>query len=485
MSPMAPYDDWQSFVEACKMVSDWREISGVNWHKELGTLTEAVAESSSDPPMLIFDHILGYPEGFRVVSLALASHRRFAVALGMDPELNRIEIVRQTAHRLNGLLPIAPRVVSSGLVMECRLEGDAVDITRFPAPHFHAGDGGRYIGTGDTVICRDPETGYVNVGTHRMQIHDRDLLGLWMSPGQQDRLICERYWANGQSCPLVATFGGDPLLFMASHNKLPWGQSELDWAGGLRGKPIEVIEGPLTGLPIPAHAEIAIEGEALPPDELSRAEGPFGEWPGYYSGGTIGTGRPQPVVRIRAIYHRQRPWLHDQTPLWPGAPTFGIRFDSALLWNQLENAGVQDVRGVFCSHPFWIVVSIRQRAAGHARQAGMAVLGCSAGARNGRFVVIVDDDIDPSNMQEVLWAIQTRCDPVSDIQCIEDTWSTPLDPRMSPAKREQRDFTNSRAIVYAVRPYPWKDRYPQVSRASREERQAVMHKYRDLFAFFQ
>jgi UbiD family decarboxylase len=270
---------------------------------------------------------------------------------------------------------------------------------------------------------------------------------------------------------------------MASHNKFPWGSPELELAGGLRGRPVEVIEGPLTGLPIPAHAEIAIEGEIPPPSEQARDEGPFGEWPGYYSGGTRGTGEAQPVIRIKALYHRDRPMLLNEAPLWPGAVKHGLPIHAGALWDQLEGAGIQDIAGVWTHTPYMIVVAIKQRFAGHAKQTGMAVLSCSSSARNGRYVVVVDEDIDPSDLKEVLWAMETRVDPASDIQLVDGCWSTPLDPRMPPDKRDNKDHTNSRAIFYAVRPFTWKDKFPQVSRSPRELRAQVVEKYRGVLPF--
>jgi 4-hydroxy-3-polyprenylbenzoate decarboxylase len=304
-----------------------------------------------------------------------------------------------------------------------------------------------------------------------------------MSPGQQGKTICERYWAMNRACPVVATFGGDPLIFLVSHIKYAWGQSELEYAGGLRGAPIEVIKGPITGLPIPARAEIAIEGEVPPPSEELRDEGPFGEWPGYYAGGTEGTGEKQPVIRVKAVYFRNDPILMNMAPQWPGAPVNGLQFRSGLLWEQIEAAGVPDVVGVYKHDNYMTVVAIQQRYAGHAKQAGMTALNCAAGARHGRYVVVVDEDIDPTNMQEVLWAMKSRVDPATDIQLIDGCWSTPLDPRMPPEKRASRDYVNSRAIIYAVRPFAWRDRFPKVNRADREELRKVMHKYRNILPF--
>jgi 4-hydroxy-3-polyprenylbenzoate decarboxylase len=270
---------------------------------------------------------------------------------------------------------------------------------------------------------------------------------------------------------------------MASNAKIPWGRSELDFVGGLRGRPLDIVKGPITGLPIPAHAEIAIEGEIPPPSEQSRNEGPFGEWTGYYSGGTIGTGEPQPVIRVNAVYHRNNPIIEDEAPLWPGAVRVDLNLRAGTAWDQLESAGIQDITGV-CAHTNYIwVVAIRQRYAGHAKQAAHALLACSAAARNGRYIVVVDEDIDPTNLKEVLWAMMTRVDPKTDIEIVDNCWSTPLDPRMPPEKKAARDHTNTRAIYYAVRPYAWRDKFPKVSRPARELFDSVVQKYKGIVPF--
>lgn len=477
------FDDLRGFVEACKQIGEYREVLGADWDEEIHALTEMSAELLREPPLLMFDQIKGYPAGYRVLSLPLASRRRGALTLGLPLEGSKLELLRLASRKMRDVQLIPPVEVSTAPVMENTMTGDAVDILKFPSLRSHAHDGGRYIGTGDSLINKDPDSDFVNMGTYRMQVHNGKLLGLWMSPGQQGRQICEKYWARGEACPIVATFGGDPLSFMVSHTKLPWGQSELDYIGGLRGRPLEIVRGPLTGLPIPAHAEIAIEGEVPPPDVEARDEGPFGEWPGYYSGGSLGTGEPQPVIRIKAVYHRNDPILVNMAPLWPGAPTHGIRPEAGVLWDQLESAGVSDIAGVYVYNAYLVVVSIRQRYAGHAKQTAHAACGASAIARNGRYVVIVDEDIDPSNIQEVLWAMETRVDPATDIETIDNMWATPLDPRMPPANRDSGRLTNSRAIFYAVRPFEWRDRFPKSSRTDRVWRARIAEKYGAMFGF--
>jgi 4-hydroxy-3-polyprenylbenzoate decarboxylase len=477
------FEDLRSFIEACRASDDVRDVTGVSWDLEMGALIEASAELLPRPPLLLFDEIPGYPKGFRVASLLFAHYRRLALALNLPGELTKLEATRLAARRITGAPTIPPVEVETGPIFDNVKEGGAVDLWSFPSPRFHPGDGGRYIGTGDALLMRDADSGWINVGTYRVQVHEANLLGLWIAHGQQGRRICERYWENDRSCPVVAVFGADPITILAARSRLPFGHSELDFAGGLRGQPLEVVTGPVTGLPIPAQAEIAVEGWIPPPREEARDEGPFGEWTGYYSGGTIGTGQAQPVIRVEAVYHRHDPILVDASPMWFGAPFDDLRIDAGLLWDQLEAAGVPDVVGVYRFTPQLTVVAIRQRYAGHARQAGLAAVSAAAASVDARYVVVVDEDIDPTNLAEVTWAMNTRVDPDTDIEIVRAFPGSALDPRLDPAKRKAQDYTNSRAIFYAVKPYAWRDRFPKVSRCDPELRRVMVERFRGLLPF--
>jgi 4-hydroxy-3-polyprenylbenzoate decarboxylase len=248
---------------------------------------------------------------------------------------------------------------------------------------------------------------------------------------------------------------------MAGAQTLGPGESELEWIGAIRGEPVEVIEGPLTGLPIPAASEIAIEGFFLP--DQRRDEGPFGEFTGYYASST----RPEPVLRVERVMHRDDPiLLGAPRGRPPDDPTFWqTRLKAAAIWDQLDAAGVPDVVGVWCHHPnsnLFVVVAIRQRYAGHARQAGLIAQQCAAGVGFGRWVVVVDDDIDPSDIDDVLWAMSTRTDPERSIEITRFSTNTPLDTARPP---EDRLFA-SRCVVDACRPWEWRDRYPVVAQTS-------------------
>ena len=194
-----PYHDLRGFVDGVKALGEYKEIEGADWDLEIGALTEATAELIEDPPLLMFDRIKGYPKGYRVASLTVGSRQRAALSLGLPTDKSALELVRLWARKIRDAAPLPPRTVNSGPVMENTMTGDAVDILKFPSIKAHAKDGGRYIGTGDSMINRDPETGRINAGTYRIQVHEDKLLGLWMSPVQQGREICQRYWREGKS----------------------------------------------------------------------------------------------------------------------------------------------------------------------------------------------------------------------------------------------------------------------------------------------
>lgn len=476
-----PFNDLREFIEAAREIGDLKEIHGAHWDLEIGALTEIFA-GRQDFPLLLFDRIPGYPPRCRVVSNLLSHPRRSALVIGMPASASKTEVVARWKQILKEVRPIPPEIVSDGPLLENVRTGNAVDMTAFPVPRWHELDGGRYLGTACCVITADPDDGWVNVGIYRVQLHDEKTLGLYVSPGHHARIIREKYWAKGKPCPVAITFGQDPLLWLAAGQSVPYGVSEFDYAGGLRNAPVKVLRGKVTGLPIPAAAEIAIEGEVPPPEEASRVEGPFGEWPGYYAHGA----RTEPIIRVQALYFRNDPIIAGAPPLKPPILTFGVPIGAAAIWNYLERADVPDVRGVWAfvggsapggGAPF-AVISIKQRYHGHAQQAAIAALGSRAGNYHGRFIVVVDEDIDPTNLGEVIWAVSTRCDPKTAISVIDGCWSTPLDPAMPPEKKDASDFTNSRAIINACRPYVWKDKFPPVNALSPELRKKITEKWK-------
>lgn len=277
-----PYESLGDFIKAADAVGEVRYVEGAGLDLEVGCLTELVAERNG--PMLVFDKFSGYPVGYRVASNAVrSSARRFALAMELPPDVHSLELLCLWREKRKTSTPVPPRVVKDGPIMECIQQGDDVDIERFPAPRWHIGDGGRYIGTADMVITRDPEQNWINIGVYRAMIQRRDRISLWINPQKHGRILAQRYWSQGNAAPVAVVLGCEPVTWMSASTSPPFGTSEYEFAGAYRGSPVEVVQLPLTGLPVPAGAEIVVEGVIPPESEETAHEGPFGEWPGYYT----------------------------------------------------------------------------------------------------------------------------------------------------------------------------------------------------------
>ena len=465
--------DLEGWLKDAEALGEVRKVTGADWDVEIGAITE-LAQHRENGPAVLFDEIKGYPKGYRLVVNSLGSLRRTALTLGLDTNVTSpMELVKAWRAYSKRIMPIPAMTVEWAPVMEHVDTGAAVNILKFPTPKWHEHDGGRYIGTGSVDITRDPEEGWVNLGCYRVMIHDERTVGFYISPGKHGRIHREKWFASGKPMKVAVSLGHDPLVFLAGSIEIPYGVSEYDWLGGVLGQPFEVIQSSETGLPLPANAEIVLEGTAYP--DQKRDEGPFGEWTGYYASDV----RPEPTIKVERVMYRSDPIMLGSPPGKPPSELTAYRsvLRSALIWDDMEKVGVPDIQGVWC-HPaggtrLLLIVSIKQRYAGHARQAGLAAMSCRPGAYLGRYVVVVDEDIDPTNTWDVLWAICTRSDPEKDIDIIRRMWSGPLDPIIPP---EERGF-NSRALIDATRPFEWKDRFPRVAISSQEVIEAARKKW--------
>jgi UbiD family decarboxylase len=421
--------DLRNWLGDVEKIGQLMTVTGVDWDLELSTLTEVINERAKHRPAIVFDKINGYPDGFRVAVNLLSSVNRLALTMGMEPNIGEFDFVQKWRRHVKVIQPVEPKMVKDCALFENVQKGSDINLLKFPVPRWHELDGGRYIGTDDLVVTRDPEEGWVNVGTYRVMIHGRDHMGLHMSPGKHGRVHRDKHHQAGKPLPIAVSFGHHPINFLVASTDVPNRVNEYAYAGGITGKPLEIVAGPLTGLPLPADSEIAIEGEVLPDDFMP--EGPFGEWTGYYASNQPAV----PVIRVKAVYHRNDPIMCGFPLLKPSSGD-NLHFSlmrSALIWNALDEAGVPDVQAVW-AHPsggrFMTVLAIRQRYPGHARQAAMIASQCRSGAYLGRYVIVVDDDIDITNSEEVIWAISSRSDPVQSIEILRRCWSGPLDPRI-------------------------------------------------------
>ena len=474
--------DLREWIARIESLGELQHVAGAHWDLEIGTLSE-INYRRKPPAALLFDEIVGYPRGYRVLTGSMSNARRMAVTLGLDPSLDTASLVQELRGKPMQWEAAAPRfepeVVKTGPIFENVVERCNVDLTRFPAPRWHEHDGGRYIGTGVAVVTSDPDTGRINVGAYRMMIQeDGRTATINAEAGKQGRAQYERWFEKHGKAPVVASFGHDPLLLMVAGTEIPNTISEYAYAGAMIGQAIPIVRGEITGLPIPAAAEIVVEGW-IRPDRLLQ-EGPFGEWTGYYSGSL----RPVPVLEVERLYFRNDPIILG-TP--PGKPPNDYSYmrallKSAMIRDELVKVGVRDVRGVWshevCGGRLLIVVSIKQRFCGHSRQAGFMAAQCPAAAYMNRFVIVVDDDVDPMNLEEVMWAVSTRCEPAEDIEIMRKSWGSKVDPMLA----DPAVPYNTRALIDACRPFEKISTFPRVAQSTPRQVRETVTKWKTLFA---
>ncbi len=468
-APNVPYTDLREWMEQAKKLGELREVEGLSWEREIGLCAEVVQKEEKSP-CVVFTKIPNSLPGSRVLTNFFGG-RRMNMTLGFPLHLSKLQLTEaMRQHYMTDLKRIPVQYVNDGPVLENTMTGDDIDVTKFPAPIWHKHDGGRYIGTGAYLVTRDPDEGWVNCGVYRVMVQDKNSVGFYISPGKHGHIQMMKYEARKEPMPVAIVVGGDPLSYMLAGIEVPYGTSEFEVIGGIRGKAYEMIKGPMTGLPFPANAEIVIEGFRQPGSR--RLEGPFAEWTGYYSTHDS----EEPLLDIKAIYYRNNPIILGCPHQMP--PDESMRYlsvvRSALLRENITKAGVPGVTGAWMHEVgggrFLVGVSIQQRYGGHAKQAGHIACQCHLAAYAGRYVVVTDDDIDVSNLQELIWAVCTRSDPATSIDIVTNAWSTPLDPRIEPSRRAVKDFTNSRAIIDACRPWHWREKYPEMITGTLEER---------------
>jgi UbiD family decarboxylase len=464
----------REYLDVVESHGQLERLSGVDWDLEIGAISD-IARKYDLGSAILFDDIEGYDAGYRVLTNTFDTPLQASLALGYEPTTSMREAV--VAHKehasVTGTEPV--ETVDTGPVMENVLEGEEIDLTAFPVPKWHRHDGGRYIGTADIVVTRNADTGKLNAGTYRVQVHGPRTATVYISPGKDGRINKDSYLDRDEPVPVILSVGQAPDLFCTANHRLSADVNELEYAGARRGEPIEVIEGELTGLPISSRAEIVLEGHIYP-DAEPVTEGPFGEWTGYYGSGT----NDELPMTVERVYHRDNPIITGyNNAITPSALTV-IR-SAAIFWDELEEAGVPGVQAVnsFMPSSYLRVVSIEQQYAGHSTQVGMQSVSLPAGAYHGRYTVIVDDDIDVYDWEEVKWAMTSRCDPAEDIHVVEDCWSTYLDPMIPPERKREGDLTNSRAVIDATRPYHWREEFPEDAKISRELEMEMLATYGD------
>ncbi len=397
-----PFEDTRSFMAALMASGDMREIEAeVDWDLELGAISRRAAEQ--DGPAIWFKNLKDYP-GQSVFANPLATWRRIAVALGLPPGAHIRDLYRIYAER--EAQPIPPLEVETGVCQQNVATGDHVDLADVPAPMVHEGDGGRYIGTWDLVVSRDPATNWTNWGVYRFMVHDsRTLTGWPRSTSHLGKVLLERFVPQGEPMPVAVVIGADPLSHFAAAATYMLGGDERALAGGLRGSPVRVCKARTSDLLVPADAEMIIEGE-IQPDRIAM-EGPYGEYPGYRTG-EMAYGI---LMHVTAITCRDNP-IHtvDCTGFKDDSATVTSLTGAIAIKRRLERYGIP-VGDVYVPPEGAVhaaVISVRHGGP-EVSQKILEVL-TSRRAQLSK-IFVVDHDVDVFNMEEVIHAFSTRCHP--------------------------------------------------------------------------
>ncbi|WP_326834782.1 UbiD family decarboxylase [Amycolatopsis rhabdoformis] len=366
-------------------------------------------DKRGDYPALLFTDVAG--SELPCLTNLVATHERMALALGVDTEtLTRSSVAGQ------GRAPHPPVPFEGAApVQEVVWRGDDADLTRLPIPTHNELDGGPFL-TAAVGVTRDPDTGAVNAGIYRHHVYGPKRLGVWFFGSHDGGTIHRKYAERGEPTPIALVIGHHPAFLMGAVSRVPGIGGEYDAAGAYLGESVQTVPAVTSGIPVPAHAEIVIEGHILP-DELEE-EGPFAEWPGHYVGG----GR-KPVIEVDAITMRRDAIFQDIQASGREHRLMGAlpRIASIHETVQQKVPGLRAVN-IPLHARMHCYLSIRKTSDTDPTRAAFAALNTEP--ENLRAIVIVDDDIDVYDEREVAWAIGTRFDATNDLQIIP-RWNGP------------------------------------------------------------
>ncbi len=397
-----------------------------------------------------------------LVASHAASRQVYAISMGCQPGDIMAKWTEAQVH------PVDPQMVAAGPVQEEIHLGDRLlehdGIEEFPVPISTPGfDNAPYL-TAANFITKDPETGIRNLGNYRAMLKSEDRLGVCAEPPQHLRVHWEKCRSKGIPLEAAIVIGASPNIGLAATAKLPYGVDELAVAGGIAGAPVSLVKCRTVDLEVPATAEIVIEGR-IPTDALER-EAPFGEFAGY-----MGSEKFNPFFNVTCITHRQNPVYNAFLSQFPPSESSKLRQigNEAVYYKFLKHdcniPGIVDVAfHETTGSTNYCVIRMKKT---HPSQAWQALNGAAAlDPQFGKFVVVVDEDIDPWDPDSVNWALSFRVQPHRDTRIT--TGKIPaLDPSASPPWQEDPGYlqgTASCLLIDATRKWD----YPPVSLPKRE-----------------
>lgn len=420
-----PYNDLREFMEFLRLRGELKTCrKEVDRRVEIGKVTDK--SSKVGGPAILFENVKGFKTP--VVTGLFGTVDRSFLAIGATKFDGYKKMQKGFAN------PVPCKVVSGGPCKEVIKTGKNVNLLDIPVLWHHEKDS-HYFVTATNCIGKDPDTGIRNNSIHRMAVIDRDKIAIWINVPMHLRLIARKYLSKGEPCPIAVAVGTDPTVLLCASCKIPYGSDELEFAGGVRGKPVEMVKCETIDLDVPATSEMVIEGEIMPGDEEGFVgkstyvdEAPFAEITGYF-----GAMRRSPVVQVKAITHRKDYIYHGagtavppsemQAMLYPPMQ-FDVYSRAKLAVPEENIRGVNPTVGSCC---YTAIVSIKKTHPGQAKQVIYSILSHSSLKR----VVVVDEDIDVFNPVEVDWAVSMRSRAEDYVMTPEMTGQA-LDPMVTP-----------------------------------------------------
>ena len=404
--------DLRGFIELVrkKRKADFVEVTRpVSPRYETAAIVTAL-EAKRRSPVLMFRDVAG--ASMPVITNVGGSMGRLALSLGCSLS----EVGQRFEQAAAEHMP--PQEVRDAPVHEVVHRGDDVDLGQLPQMIYHEDDTDRPYITAALVVARDPETGVANLSYHRMMIVDRNHTGIYMERGRHLHGIYEKYRAQGEDMPIAVIIGVHPAVTLGALYAGKPEVDEYDIIGGLLRQPLPVVK-TLTGgdLLVPAGAEIVLEGKVSATEDTH--EGPFGEFTGYGTGATR-----TPVFTVEALTHRNDPMFQD---IVSGGMEHLLLSVPALEHRTLRDARAASpgVRKISLPAPLTAIISLKKSDDDEPRRVIEALLSSDIYAKH---VIVVDDDVEPSDLREVMaaMALQTQAD--TKVFVFENQQGTPLDP---------------------------------------------------------
>lgn len=427
-----------------------RVTAKVDWDKEIGGITQRVFDEEG--PALLFENIKGYENTRcrKLFTASLSTYSRIALMWGLPKGTPYPQLIQHYLENKRRF--IKPVMVKSGPVKENIVKGDEVNLNDFPVPLWHSRDGGRFIGTFQGVVTKDPESGWVNVGMYRMQLHDRNHTGITIFPGQHIWFHYRKYRKLGKPMPMAVVMGWDQVLPASACSSQPLGVCEYDVMGGLRGEAVELVKCETVDLEVPASAEIVLEGEVSVDFSEFMMEGPFGEYTGYYAG----EASRKPVFTVRCITHRNDPILQgtmEGVPINEDHRISSVNHSAELLEGLRERMwGVKAINVDPSTGWTNVFVQIDNSYLGQVHQVAANVWSLGISNMVGKNVFVFDEDVDIFDLKKVMWALAYRVDPPRDVIQFPG-WISPLDPVVHPDEKKAVAVNKgTRLLIDATKP---------------------------------